>query len=309
VLKQFGTGIIISTAFVHLYTHASLMFTNQCLRSNVQYEATTSAIVMAGILLSFLVDYVSHRLAARYYSPGSGSSQTGHDDLVNVMVLEAGIIFHSILIGLTLVVAGDSFFITLFIVILFHQMFEGLALGTRIACLGRPSSTATSTSTSSSTPTTTTIVETPEAAMTHDAKTDSPATVPPAPSNAEALQDKSTTTSTTAASTTTKGTTLSLAKKLLMALAFAVTSPIGMAIGIGVLHRFNGNDPATIVAIGTLDALSAGILIWVGMIDMLARDWIGRDAELAHTGLATTALAGTGLVAGLVLMSVLGKWA
>ena len=38
-------------------------------------------------------------------------------------------------IGLTLVVAADSGFITLFIVILFHQIFEGFALGSRIAMI------------------------------------------------------------------------------------------------------------------------------------------------------------------------------
>ena len=37
------------------------------------------------------------------------------------MILEAGIIFHSILIGITLVVTDDVYFITLFIVIVFHQ--------------------------------------------------------------------------------------------------------------------------------------------------------------------------------------------
>lgn len=41
-----------------------------------------------------------------------------------------------------------------------------------------------------------------------------------------------------------------------------------MAIGTGVLGSFNGNDRATIVAIGTLDALSAGILIWRGGADV-----------------------------------------
>lgn len=47
-----------------------------------------------------------------------------------------------------------------------------------------------------------------------------------------------------------------------------------MAIGIGVLKNFNGNDPSTIIAIGTLDALSAGILAWVGVVEMRAHDWM-----------------------------------
>lgn len=80
-----------------------------------------------------------------------------------------------------------------------------------------------------------------------------------------------------------------------------------MAIGIGVLHRFNGNDKSTIIAIGTLDAFSAGILAWVGIVEMWAHDWVfgrSRDAPVLKTCLAMV-----GLVGGIVGMSVLGKWA
>jgi zinc transporter 1/2/3 len=142
-------------------------------------------------------------------------------------------------IGLTLVVAGDSGFITLFVVILFHQMFEGIALGTCIA--GLPSTAAT------------------------------------------------------------------LTTKLLMASGFTLVTPIGMAIGIGVLDMFNGSDPSTMVAIGTLDALSAGILAWVGIVEMLTRDWM--QGGLLNAPLLRTGIAMFSLICGLVLMSVLGKWA
>ena len=135
--------------------------------------------------------------------------------------------------------ASDAFFITLFIVILFHQMFEGIALGTCIA-------------------------ELPKAAA---------------------------------------GTF----NKLIMAGIFALITPIGMAIGIGVLDHFNGSDPSTLVAIGTLDALSAGILAWVGIVEMLARDWM--HGKLTNAGLTRTMCAMVALIAGLILMSVLGKWA
>jgi zinc transporter 1/2/3 len=92
-----------------------------------------------------------------------------------------------------------------------------------------------------------------------------------------------------------------------MAASFALVTPIGMAIGIGVLDFFNGSDPSTIVAIGTLDALSAGILAWVGIVEMLARDWM--SGGLLHARWGKTSAAMLSLIAGLVLMSVLGKWA
>jgi zinc transporter 1/2/3 len=93
-----------------------------------------------------------------------------------------------------------------------------------------------------------------------------------------------------------------LTTKMLMGGGFALVTPIGMAIGIGVLDFFNGSDPSTIVAIGTLDALSAGILAWVGIVEMLARDWMSG-------GLLNARWVKTGLLAGMILMSVLGKWA
>ncbi|KAI0427150.1 hypothetical protein F5Y09DRAFT_333561 [Xylaria sp. FL1042] len=234
LLKQFGTGVVISTALIHLFTHASLMFANECL-GELQYEAASASIVLAGLFIAFLVEQISHRVARKYCSRTSNAAA---DDVVSVMVLEAGIIFHSLLVGLTLVVAGDSVFITLFAVIVFHQVFEGIALGTRIA----------------------------------------------------------------------SAPTLSTPKKLLMASAFALVTPVGMAIGIGVLHTFNGNDPRTVIAIGSLDALSAGILLWVGVVEMWIADWM-FGGELADAKAATTALGGFGLVAGMVLMAFLGKWA
>lgn len=124
------------------------MFQNECL-GELAYESTSSAILMAGIFLSFLVEYLGIRLmqwhgakntSTSVETPAGGtqSPPQASTEMVNITVLEAGVIFHSLLIGLTLVVAGDSFFLTLFAVIVFYQMFEGVALGTRIAALGRP---------------------------------------------------------------------------------------------------------------------------------------------------------------------------
>lgn len=276
IIKQFGTGVIISTAFVHLITHANLMWTNKCMKE-LSYESTGSAITMAGIFLAFLIEYAGNRAVHwrgnRLSKANAGgqleknnsvdvsendsanldknattvSNTQVHNhhehgllmpkDKVSVLMMEMGIIFHSILIGITLVVAGDSSFITLFIVILFHQMFEGLALGSRIAELEKSK----------------------------------------------------------------------MISKLLMAFVYAIITPIGMAIGIGVLSKFNGNDPSTLIALGTLDSFSAGVLIWTGLIEMWAHDWL--FGKLAHASIIKTLIALFSLMSGMLLMSVLGKWA
>ncbi|KZO89881.1 ZIP zinc/iron transport family [Calocera viscosa TUFC12733] len=60
--------------------------------------------------------------------------------ILGVAILEFGVIFHSLIIGLTLATSGPDEFTTLFVVIIFHQMFEGLGLGTRLAFLRLPDS-------------------------------------------------------------------------------------------------------------------------------------------------------------------------
>lgn len=80
-----------------LFTHASLMFGNECLKDKVKFEGTTAAIVMAGLVVSFFVDYGCHRLAKSLAGANrTAASAKLNDDLVNVLILEAGIIFHSI---------------------------------------------------------------------------------------------------------------------------------------------------------------------------------------------------------------------
>ncbi|KAG1142989.1 hypothetical protein G6F36_015484 [Rhizopus arrhizus] len=51
---------------------------------------------------------------------------------VSTIILELGIVMHSIIIGITLSNAGNDEFVTLLIALVFHQFFEGVALGTRI---------------------------------------------------------------------------------------------------------------------------------------------------------------------------------
>ena len=53
---------------------------------------------------------------------------------MNITLLEGGILFHSVFVGMTISITIDGFIILL-VAILFHQMFEGLGLGSRIAAV------------------------------------------------------------------------------------------------------------------------------------------------------------------------------
>ncbi|KAJ5612414.1 hypothetical protein N7510_005608 [Penicillium lagena] len=61
--------------------------------------------------------------------------QNPQRQLLQCLLLEAGILFHSIFIGMALSVATGTSFIVLLVAIGFHQTFEGFALGSRIASL------------------------------------------------------------------------------------------------------------------------------------------------------------------------------
>ncbi|KOS46419.1 hypothetical protein ACN38_g2595 [Penicillium nordicum] len=56
-------------------------------------------------------------------------------ETMQVYLLEMGILFHSVFIGMSLSVSVGNEFVILLIAIVFHQTFEGLALGSRIASL------------------------------------------------------------------------------------------------------------------------------------------------------------------------------
>lgn len=67
----------------------------------------------------------------------SGGSDASQRQLMQCALLEAGILFHSIFIGMAVAFSSGKGFVVLLIAISFHQIFEGLALGSRIAAIER----------------------------------------------------------------------------------------------------------------------------------------------------------------------------
>jgi zinc transporter 1/2/3 len=77
------------------------MFQNECL-GKLSYEATPAVILMAGVFVSFLADYsVQQILLWRSTKKGDTADEAPRKpavsaELVNVAILEAGIMFHSL---------------------------------------------------------------------------------------------------------------------------------------------------------------------------------------------------------------------
>lgn len=155
------------------------------------------------------------------------------------VLLECGILFHSIFIGLALAVSVGSEQVILLIAIAFHQTFEGLALGSRIAAVGwKP----------------------------------------------RALQP------------------------WLMALAYGCTTPLGQAIGIATRNLYDPDGEVGLIVVGTFNAISAGLLTYTSLVDLLSEDFLSDDSWKTLRG-NRRVVAMSLVFFGAFCMSLIGAWA
>jgi len=157
--------------------------------------------------------------------------------MIGVAILEFGIIFHSVIIGLTL--GTTAKFVTLFVVICFHQMFEALGLGTRLASLPFPSKS-------------------------------------PIP--------------------------------WIGGIVYAIVTPLGLAVGLGVKSNYNPGSAVASMVSGVLDAVSSGILLYTGLVELLAHEFLFNE-DMRKAPLSKLLFALTAMLCGAALMALLGRWA
>jgi zinc transporter 1/2/3 len=58
------------------------------------------------------------------------------------------------------------------------------------------------------------------------------------------------------------------------AVAYSLVTPIGLAIGLGVRHTYNEDSAKASYVTGTFDSASAGILLYTGLVELLAHEFI-----------------------------------
>ncbi|KAI0764170.1 Zinc/iron permease [Trametes elegans] len=165
--------------------------------------------------------------------------------VIGILVLQMGIMIHSLVIGLTLSITSGSEFTSLVIAIVFHQLFEGLSLGIRIA--GLPSKHS-------------------EDGFKH-----------------------------------ISGRTL----KPILAFTFAITTPLGIALGLAALGGATSTGPRLTLVQGVMSAISAGMLIYAACVEMLAGDFV-MDAHLWRSSVRRQVLALVSLFAGVAAMAAIG---
>ncbi|KAK2749839.1 hypothetical protein FQN57_005253 [Myotisia sp. PD_48] len=129
--------------------------------------------------------------------------------VVQCVLLEIGILFHSVFIGMALSVSIGNQFVVLLVAISFHQTFEGLALGSRIAVLSWE-----------------------------------PGAIRP----------------------------------WLMALAYGCTTPIGQAIGLATHTLYSPNSEVGLIMVGVMNAISSGLLVYASLVELLSEDFLSDES-------------------------------
>ncbi|OAL35188.1 hypothetical protein AYO20_05442 [Fonsecaea nubica] len=297
--RYFGAGVIVATAFIHLLDPAYGEIGPQTCVGMTGGWADYSwcpAIVLTSVVVIFLFDFGAERYVEVKYGIDSEAdlqeAVTGYTDrtpseaqreraesmasmrreheerrkssayekrfvedfavdqedsearqnsfrqqIAAFLILEFGVIFHSVVIGLNLGVVGDEFS-TLYPVLVFHQSFEGLGIGARMSAI-------------------------------------------PFKSNSWL--------------------------PWILCAAYGLTTPLAIAIGLGVRTTYNPNSFTANVVSGVLDAMSAGILIYTGLVELLARDFLFNPLRTKDNKRLAFMIVCVLLGAG--LMALLGKWA
>ncbi|KAF5641740.1 zinc-regulated transporter 1 [Fusarium tjaetaba] len=304
--RYFGSGVIIATAFVHLLDPAySEIGPASCVGMTGGWSTYSwpPAIALSAAMFTFLFDfsadyYVQSRYGLQHNDSGveetiTTSGADGHqhhsDDGSNsrrlvingehdteaatseklrggyadfkelqhldgdseetelafktqiaaFLILEFGVLFHSVFIGLNLGVADTSDFDTLFPVLVFHQSFEGLGIGARLSAI-------------------------------------------PFPNRLRSMP-------------------------WLLCLAYGLTTPIAIAVGLGIRKTYDNSSFTANTVNGIFDSISAGILIYTGFVEMIARDFLfnrERTNDKVRLGFMIVCL-----FLGAGIMALVGKWA
>ncbi|KAJ2308083.1 hypothetical protein IWW51_001049 [Coemansia sp. RSA 2702] len=93
----------------------------------------------------------------------------------------------------------------------------------------------------------------------------------------------------------------------LSAAFFMLVTPLGMVIGIGIRYSYAPSSPASLIAMGVLDSLSAGILLYSGLVNLLAEEFGTLEFRGYRTTKKVACFAATFIGAG--IMALIGKWA
>ncbi|KAM0323254.1 hypothetical protein ACHAQA_008845 [Verticillium albo-atrum] len=291
-LKFIGTGVIIATAWMHLLAPAAEQLGDPCLVDRLGEYDWAFFIGLMTVLTMFLAELLATHFGKCYVteaeavvldnaaiaaaSPKKSDGPYSDDDasaprnpdptaprgslalhgdreadahlanhdrahpvlagqLTAILILEFGVIFHSVFIGLVLATTDNL--VILLVVLVFHQFMEGLGLGSRLAVAHWP------------------------------------------------------------------GGRWWL--PYLLAACYGLSTPVGIAAGLGAKPKSAADQ--TLVN-GIFDAISAGILMYTGLVELLAHEFM-LNPEMRRSGLGKQLGAFVCIIFGAGVMALLAKWA
>ncbi|KAD6796113.1 hypothetical protein R6Q59_020008 [Mikania micrantha] len=265
-VKFFAAGVILATGFVHVFPDANESLENPCLGDTawgdfpmgyfVAMVAAVAVMMVETVVASVFNRSHCNNKAAEHVAGDEEKQETGHMHVhalsshghaagspelllrhrIISQVLEIGIIIHSVIIGISLGVSIHPKTIKPLIVALsFHQMFEGMGLGSCIT-------------------------------------------------EAE----------------------FNIGTVATMLLFYSFTTPLGIVIGIAISNTYEEKSRIALIIQGILNAASAGILVYMALVDLLA---MGFMKSKVQTSSRLQILAFISILLGLGCMSLLAKWA
>ncbi|CAF3464343.1 unnamed protein product [Rotaria socialis] len=96
---------------------------------------------------------------------------------------------------------------------------------------------------------------------------------------------------------------------IMMVIFYSFTTPIGIAIGIGVhITTYNPKSVAALLSTGILDAASTGILIYVALVDLIAAEMGPGAHRFFELKTRVKILYFIALYLGAAFMAVIGRW-
>jgi zinc transporter 1/2/3 len=105
------------------------------------------------------------------------------------------------------------------------------------------------------------------------------------------------------------------ARPYIMSSLYGMTTPLGQAIGLILLYSPNTSyDPASataLVLVGVMNAISAGLLLWASLVELLAADFLGsgRRSGLMGQSVRYRIYASLSVLGGAASMALVGAWA
>ncbi|XP_020881710.1 zinc transporter 7 [Arabidopsis lyrata subsp. lyrata] len=88
----------------------------------------------------------------------------------------------------------------------------------------------------------------------------------------------------------------------IMVFSFPVTTQVGIALGMEIHKIYDETSPTSLIVVGVLNACSAGLLIYMALVNLLAHEFFGRPKKIHFLGYVAVFIGGGG-------MSLMAKWA